>query len=379
MISLNKNIVLKKSNNGTVLIMVMWLLAILSLFAVGLGYRSTIELRLTSYYIDKTKCRYLAYQIINKVFFNIANDQDRKVDAYNESWGNLPESFFESAFEGAKVSAEHIADGNDDNEVTLYGASDECGKINLGKMPTAILVSEYWKKNFSFDEDLVKAITNWTTKKSTEDEMDSWYETTYGYKSRHGDMELIEELHFLKDFASQSSEKNKNRAKLKNIITVWGNGQVNMNTASKEVLEALFVMQSDQKEMERGERDDLIRMIIEYRNGDDGLPGTQDDNLFKDINIETAIGTHESSKISMLNWLRQKKLIGVTSDFFRIDATVSLDDKNFKKKVSAIVTRSKDLARKKSEELKKASTVKVLDAKPPEGLDTMRILQYKEE
>ncbi len=377
---INKN---KKFNRipqkGTILIMVMWLLAILSLFAVGLGYRSTIELRLTSYYIDKTKCRYLAGQVINRVFFNIANDQDRKVDAYNENWGNLPESFFESDMEGVKVSVEHTADGNDDNEVTLYGASDECAKLNVGKLPKSILASEYWKKNFSFDEETADTIIHWSTKSSTKDELDMWYETTYGYEARHGDMELIQELYFLKNIFGQSSEKNKNRAKLKNILTIYGNGQVNMNTATKETMEALFVMQSDQKEMDSSERDELIRMIIEYRNGDDGLPGTQDDNLFKDTNIETAIGTHESSKISMLNWLRQKKLIGVTSDFFKIDAIVSLENKNFEKKVSAIVTRSKELARKNAQEKKKSAAIDVVDEKAPENLEVMRILQYKEE
>ncbi|MEW6536152.1 MAG: hypothetical protein AB1454_11110 [Candidatus Auribacterota bacterium] len=370
----------KEINSGSIIILALWVLALLSLFAVGLGYRGTIELRLTGLYINKMKASYALQQGLYTVFFHIANDSDRKVDAYNESWGNNTDAFFESEIdEGVKLTVAHTAESNDNELITLYGAEDEESRININVLPTSILSSEYWEEEFGIDDDLIEVIDHWRQKNSGNKELDAWYESTYGYEARHGNIQLLEELHFLKNFFSNSSDKNKSRARLKNIITFWGKGAVNFNTASREVLSALFAMQSDQKEMSKSERDDLIRLIIEYRNGDDGLPGTEDDQIFKDQNIETAIGTHEASKMTMLNWLRTKKLVGVTSDFFRIEAEVTFDDKKLQRKVTAIVSRSKDYARENKTTTERNKTLSVIDEKKDEEYDPMRIIKYFEE
>ncbi|MCD6459242.1 general secretion pathway protein GspK [bacterium] len=366
------------SERGMIIIMVMWILAILSLFAVGLGYRSSIELRLTSFYLDKTRATYLGQKALYSVFFYIANDQTKKVDAYNEPWGNSPEDFFEAKYANAKVTVSHLADGNDE-KVELYGASDECGKININKVPIELLASEYWKEKFSIDDDLVEVIDHWRSKKGKNKDLDSWYETTYDYEARHGNIQILDELHFLKNFFSTSREKNHNRAKLKDIITCYGKW-VNVNTATKEVLEALFALQGAKKEFAKSDRDELVRMIIEYRNGDDGLPGTEDDQLFKDVNIETAIGTHESKKITALNWLRQKKLIGVTSDFFRINVKVEFPEKKMTKRIQAVVTRSETFAKNaEGKKKKKVPAVNVIDAGDDEEIEKMRVIKYFED
>lgn len=367
------------TEQGTIIIMVMWILAILSLFAVGLGYRSSIELKLTSYYLDKTKSSYIAKNAINMVFFHIANDPNRKVDAYMESWGNSSEAFFEMDFGDAKVTVSHFGDTTDKEPVVLYGASDEAGKININTIPEAILKSDYWKETYSMDDEFIKVLSHWRKKDKTNKELDAWYETTYNYKARHGEIQLLQELHFLKNFYTSSSEKNRNRAKLKDIITCWGSGQVNMNTASKQVLEALFVMESAQKQTENSTRDELIRMIIEYRNGEDGQPGTADDKVFENVNIETAIGTHDAQMISMLNYLRSSKLIGVTSDFFNVTATISIEAKNYTKQVTAVLSRSKDFARKLERKKKRTATISVIDDKKDDKLDPMLIIKYSED
>ena len=53
------------------------------------------------------------------------------------------------------------------------------------------------------------------------------------------------------------------------LVTIYGKGAVNINTASDEVFKVL------------GMDDDLIRMIDSYRNGSDGILGTEDDGLFE--------------------------------------------------------------------------------------------------
>lgn len=368
------------NQRGMILIMVMWILTILSVFAVGLGYRSSIELRLTSLFLTKVRASYLGQQSVYTVFFHIANDPERKTDAYNESWGNNPDLFYEAEYEDAVVTVSHLADTNDEEKIELYGAEDEMGRININTIPKEILESDYWKEEFGVDDELVEVITHWREDTKEGKDLDSWYETTYGYEARHASIQLLEELHFLKNFHSTSSQKNKKRARLEDIITCFGDGQVNMNTATVEVLNALFVSQGSQTEFPRSDREELVRMVIEYRNGDDGLPGTEDDQIFEDVNIETAIGTHDAKKISMLNWLRNKKLIGVTSDYYRINATVSFPSKNLEKHITAIVTRSKERAKQRSaSEEKKSRTITVVDEKLDKDIDPMQILKYFED
>ncbi|MCB1194593.1 general secretion pathway protein GspK [bacterium] len=368
----------KKAQKGTIIIMVMWIIAILSLFAVGLGFRSTIELRLTSFYIDKMTASHIGQYIVYTVFFHIANDQDKKIDSYLDSWGNSAETFFETDIDGVKVTVSHPGESTYDEQVMLYGASDEMARININTVPTAILSSEYWQEEFAMDDELVEAIEHWRSKEKTgSKDLDSWYENTYDYKARHGEIQIIEELHFLKNFYTNSSEKNKKRARLKNIITVYGDGKVNMNTASREVLAALFAMQSEQKDMSDNDREDLIEEIIAYRNGEDGLPGTEDDQQFENANIETALETHESSKITMLNWLRTKQAIGVNSDFFRVEADIEL--KKIKRRVTAILSRSKKMAQEQNKKITDSTNVKVVDEKKDSEGERMRIIKYFEE
>ncbi|MDD5575088.1 MAG: type II secretion system protein GspK [Candidatus Omnitrophica bacterium] len=60
-------------------------------------------------------------------------------------------------------------------------------------------------------------------------------------------------------------------ALLKDLVTVYGNGRVNINTVSPEVLTVLDAPV------------DLISRIRQYRAGDDGEEGTVDDRVFDDI------------------------------------------------------------------------------------------------
>jgi DNA uptake protein ComE-like DNA-binding protein len=67
---------------------------------------------------------------------------------------------------------------------------------------------------------------------------------------------------------------------IKDSITVWGDGRVNINTAAPEVLKVL------------GLEDALVEIILNYRKGDDQEEATEDDRVFK-------------SSASILNDLRE--------------------------------------------------------------------------
>jgi len=81
--------------------------------------------------------------------------------------------------------------------------------------------------------------------------------------------------------------------KIKDYVTVFAPGRININTAPKEVLKTFL------------QDDALVSSIEDYRNGDDGLEGTQDDKPFKDpvqivkdLNEFTGLS---ASQVSLLN------------------------------------------------------------------------------
>ncbi|MBI3615755.1 MAG: general secretion pathway protein GspK [Candidatus Omnitrophica bacterium] len=59
--------------------------------------------------------------------------------------------------------------------------------------------------------------------------------------------------------------------KIKDFVTVFGDGKVNLNTAPKPVLKAL------------GTSDALMDRVVEYRKGPDGSSGTEDDRIFTSV------------------------------------------------------------------------------------------------
>jgi len=58
---------------------------------------------------------------------------------------------------------------------------------------------------------------------------------------------------------------------MKGVVTIYGSGRVNINTAAAEALTAMGAPQS------------LIVRIQEYRKGADGIEGTLDDGVFSDV------------------------------------------------------------------------------------------------
>lgn len=107
---------------------------------------------------------------------------------------------------------------------------------------------------------------------------------------------------------------------VKDLITVYGNGSVDINTASDVVLGAV------------GLNSDLIQKIILYRQGADGQEGNGDDGIFKDrhtilevLESEYALTSGEKAQLVLL--LGQQRL-SVSSEYYTMDLSVSLLDKD---------------------------------------------------
>ena len=62
------------TNKGSILITTLWIMAILALLAMGIGFRASLEVRLSKYNMDKLQARYLAKAGIEKAKEYLSQD-----------------------------------------------------------------------------------------------------------------------------------------------------------------------------------------------------------------------------------------------------------------------------------------------------------------
>ena len=72
-------------NSGSVLILALWALCVLSILAVGLGGIVSQEINVSSYFQNKPKARYLAEAGIKRAQ-NIIKADENVYDSLNEAW-----------------------------------------------------------------------------------------------------------------------------------------------------------------------------------------------------------------------------------------------------------------------------------------------------
>jgi general secretion pathway protein K len=122
--------------------------------------------------------------------------------------------------------------------------------------------------------------------------------------------------------------------KLINFVTIYGDGAVNINTASKEVLEAL------------GLADTLIDKILTVRRGKDNIEGTGDDHVFlqtydiaAEVNAFIALNIDEARAIDALN---ARGLLTTNSFYFTIEAVGQVASRATSKTVRAVYSSRDD-------------------------------------
>jgi hypothetical protein len=101
---------------------------------------------------------------------------------------------------------------------------------------------------------------------------------------------------------------------IRDSVTVYGNGRINVNTASGPVLQAA------------GASPELVRKILWYRKGADEKEGTQDDGIFTDEGkivsaLDASIGLTDGEK-QLLLLLIGRGALSVSSEMFTLEAAV---------------------------------------------------------
>ena len=230
------------NEKGVALILVLLAVSIIVVLTLQLNVSSRAQVHEAANLSDGIRVLYIA----KSGFFagmGILSEDRGDADTLNESWART-ESLTEqskSYFDGGHV------------ELLI---EDESGKININKLVegsnfnlavkgvlTRLLTQPQFKLQEREVEDLLNAVKDWIDADSevTATGAENAYYQGLGksYSVRNGPMESIDEMLLVRGITRELFYGTEERTGLNRLLTVSGEGSVNINTAPKELLRAL--------------------------------------------------------------------------------------------------------------------------------------------
>ncbi len=254
------------TRTGSILILVVWTMVLLSLLVVSLGSRGVFALDVVDRLDKQLQGTYIAGGAAQQMLTRLAADPTPTVDGLGDPWitgpGFADQPFGEGAFSILRPARQGDA-------APTFGTVDAESKLNLNTAPEEVL-SALIQQEGKLREDAARrvaaAIADWRDedKEERQDGAEDFYYLglSDGYESKDGPFESVEELRLVKGVTPELF------ARVEPYLTVYGSGQVNINTASPVALRAF------------GLSPEGVKGIVIYRAGEDNTPGTADDRPF---------------------------------------------------------------------------------------------------
>lgn len=248
------------NRKGSILIISLWLLVFLAIVALGLRKLATSQITFCRFYTERLEFHYLTQSAVEEAILERRNDLTASYDSRKEL----------SALRTLELG----------NGKATYSFVDEESKININTAPSKIL-----KRLPRMSEGLAQEINS--------------VRQEYPFRT-------VEDLLRVDGISEEIFYGDADEPGLKELVTVYGRGRVNINTAPREVLLALIGEES------------VVERILDFRNGLDREESTADDNIFtshKNVigNLE-GITTRESLMIAEVT-----RLLTVKSENYRIE------------------------------------------------------------
>jgi len=308
-----------ESHNGSILVLALWTLTFLSVYVILLGthVRSKMEVLLrldrTSKVQDGAEA---GIRIARAVFGSGQVMKDAPISGHQkQKWFQNPGRFSDQSL--GKISYEVSYNPHLDYprvSERAYGFSDEERRININTADRKTLTRLIYyaaTQDETQAEDIAKAILDWRLAGRSDIVgffSDEFYENLeYPYQPQKKDFEVLDELMLVKGIDANIFRK------IKDLVTVWGNGRVNINTASRLALYALGLSET------------LVDRILYLRSGPDGIDGTMDDYIFRTSGPKGSLILPESLNLSgeelaVIDYLHVHGILGIDSTCFRIES-----------------------------------------------------------
>lgn len=285
---------------------VVWTITLLSLFAASIASHASFALGLTERLSDRLRAAYVARGAAQYAALALEQDDSTSVDGFEEVWSDNPGFFMDHPVGGGvfRVTAEEPSPGGQPR----YGLTDEDRALNLNTAPREVLQRLAQLAGGLREEEaagLAAAIEDWRDaddKPVSGGAEDSYYHgLDDAYDCKDGPFESVEELLLVRGMTPALYRR------LEPHLTVYGSGQLNVNTAGRAVLQALGLSELG------------ADGVVFYRMGEDGVEGTADDRR---LNAVDALSSDwapyvPTEDLARLIPLIQERFLGVKSDAFR--------------------------------------------------------------
>lgn len=301
------------NQHGFVLIVVLWVLAILTIITVGFGHRAVLDQKVAAYSLDHAQALILARSAVqrgivsmrNKAIKDMAMSQmsqgsghsEPPMTHYGQEWAK-PQDLLEEGEEF--FDSERFAEGD---SVRVF-IEDENSRLNINAASLKLI-----EEVEALDRRVKRRIRVRRTTGLREEE---------GRNPFHA----IEELRYIRGVDEEDWYGTDDEPGLVDLFTCEGNKLININTASRAVIETIPDL--DKK---------AINAILAYRAGGDGELETGDDQGFSSfVNLTDVTGIVDKN----LGVLRQHAMFNSTT--FRIRGVATLRRGKIRATVTAVVT-----------------------------------------
>lgn len=312
----------RNSHKGSILIITLWSLCLLSIFAILIGYQTRQKIMVVERIDERARLRLISEAGVKTAIFELSKEQEKTYDALNDYWSSNAGVFKNFRIGDAVFNiCYNYTDETTGEQGTRFGLVDEERKININKADRVVL-GRLFRITVNLDEveaqELASSIVDW---RDADNQLsipagsaeDSYYRNIqYPYEAKDADFEALEEVLLVKGMAQDIFEK------IKDYITIYGEGKVNINTASRNILLAL------------GVSEDMTNKIMILRCGKDGIAGNADDVIFyTPDNVVPRISQSydlSDSIIGQLSVIADQNLT-TKSNFFSIKSIAGLNNK----------------------------------------------------
>jgi general secretion pathway protein K len=312
----------RTSRQGMVLILALWALSLLTVLAVQMAVQVRQKIQVLSRLEDRSRLQSLAASGVQKA--------QAVLQAALRLNGTFNSSAVKEFVFNNPLAFENVVLGENSFEVSYsycpatvtepekrFGISDEEGRINVNTANRVVLMRLIRITTGLPEEaagDLANAIIDW--RQYGENEIAGFYSDDYydnlefPYQQKKKPFEHFEELLLVKGMSPAIYER------LLDFITIYGDGHVNVNTASPVVFQALGLSEA------------FVEKILFVRRGPDNIEMTADDYFFTDVShMMQDIATFtkvDQTEFEEFAFFYSQAVLGTQSSYFRIQSTGQL-------------------------------------------------------
>lgn len=354
----------RAGEEGSILILTLCIVALLSIMAYGLVTRVRIAMHQDQWANASSESAMLLNALAGYMIGRMEKDENREMDARGEAWMR--------DFAADSVSLLSNYEGVDparDPFVLRALVVDEYGKINVNQASKELLEKLLAMSGETYAAgDIAAAILDWRDADGAGPAEGDYYGSLDPpYSAANDEFRHIEELLFVRDVSPQlffGEDSNHNglldpqeddldvlppsdngdgmlQSGLLDLLTVYGEGSVNVNTAPGPVLQVLFRAAIPNE----ADADRVVDAVLDHRRGSDGMDGTEDDRAFPSDEELTStvaglLGTDSTAEAAQV-----VRYLGTTSDCFRIIIEVEMPERHLLQSAEVVVSREDDRVR----------------------------------